>query len=142
MLNMQETLDIMGDLLRQERSRYHLTLGGLIAFLEKTNPDFFVEFDIGGKPGWPHSYRGYYSDLAFTPIPRESILNVSVRGLLQTVKQALDIEFDGYKGGEFLMDEKTPLWCASYGNNGRAIVGIALDVPPDLSLILLTKELD
>lgn len=35
-------------------------------------------------------------------------------------KKAMDIkEFTGWKGGEFTMDESTPVWVANAGNSGN-----------------------
>lgn len=49
--------------------------------------------------------------------------------------------FTGYKGGDFTMTGDTPLWRASYGDTGEAI----MDLQPHRSgsaLILITKKVD
>lgn len=99
MNNMQRLVDAIDESARIERSRYHLTLGMLISELELVPTDFEVWFQGGGtKIGWGQfpgkllSYRGYYSDLAFTPVNRE------------------------VKAGDFTMTETTPLWVAEWGD--------------------------
>lgn len=118
-----------------ERSRYHVTLGALIAELEKASPTATVVFDSGLSPTAPHSYRGYYSDLAF----EASSIPISVRSLLTLAQDALGATFEGYKGGDFVMEKKTPLWAASYGSCGRAIVAISQE---DDRIVLITKNVD
>src|SRR5690242_3575186 len=60
----------------------------------------------------PHSYRGYYDQLAFEPAS-----NVSVASLLAAARSALGKTFTGYKGGEYLMGSETPCWIAKYGES-------------------------
>lgn len=65
------------------------------------------------------SYRGYYSDLSFEP--SEEVRSVEdVVKMLET--KCLGKEFTGYKGGEYFMDENTPIWIAEYGNCGVRIM--------------------
>jgi hypothetical protein len=59
----------------------------------------------------PHSYRGYYSDLAF----EGGTSQIEAHELLASCKSAMGKVFTGYKGGDFMMGELTPLWVASYG---------------------------
>src|SRR5690606_36368854 len=65
----------------------------------------------------PHSYRGYYEDLAFEPC-----CEVTVAHMLETARKALDQTFEGYKGGDYVMTEDTPCWLAEYGSTGLPIV--------------------
>jgi hypothetical protein len=51
------------------------------------------------------SYRGFYTDLAF--IQAE---NVTVAGMLADARGALGETFQGYKGGDYTMDEYTDCW--------------------------------
>lgn len=135
MKDIETMLKVMSDAARESRSHYHVTLGNLIAELEKVPPEAPVTFDIGLSPTNPHSYRGYYSDLAF-----EGTGDVVTAGdLLAAAKAALGATFEGYKGGDFVMSEKTPLWAASYGNCGRAIVSLAGTAG---AIVLVTKDVD
>ena len=92
---------------KKKRAEGQMTLGKLIEALEGLNPERKV---VG--LGQLDSYRGYYEDLAFGPdeTPR------TVGDLLAECKKAMGRYFTGYKGGEFLMGEDTPLWVSAYGD--------------------------
>ena len=124
----------MADLDRKQRSRYHLTLGSLIAALEPMG-DAPVTVDTGGGVGGFDSYRGYYADLALEPTDSPT----PARTVLENARAANGQTFTGYKGGEFFMGEDTPLWLASYGCCGRAVVGVELR---GCQVTLQTKEVD
>jgi hypothetical protein len=104
-----------------------MTLGGLIKKLES----FPHDKKIQGLTE-PHSYRGYYSDLAFEP----SGDPVLVGDLLQECKSAMGKVFEGYKGGDYMMGENTPVWVASYGCCGLKLIDI------DENCDLVTREDD
>lgn len=135
-MDIQGMMDAMSDSWRRERSRYHLTLGGLISALEKADPALPVRLDNGSYPGKTHSYRGYYSDLSFAPTDKP----ITAGELLVECRAALGATFEGYKGGDFIMESNTPLWSASYGtsSDGRAMMGIEAR---DGVLVIATKEL-
>lgn len=63
-----------------------------------------------------HSYRGYYEQLAFEPAK-----DVRVSDMLATAQSALGATFDGWKGGEYTMDEYTEVWLAYVGTTGETI---------------------
>lgn len=117
-MNLQEMFDAMSAAWMRERAETQMTLGKLIAALEAMQADA----DIAGLVD-PHSYRGYYSDLAFVPV--EGV--VKAGELLQSCKAAMGREFIGYKGGEFLMGENTPVWVAHYGSCGLRLMAINSD---------------
>ncbi len=71
----------------------------------------------------PHSYRGYYEDLAFEPAGWK----MTVCDLIAICRSAMGKTFEGYKGGEYEMDETTPVWIAEYGSSGRKLVAINPD---------------
>lgn len=133
-MDMQKLIEAMGTAARNERSHYHLTLGGMIAALEKVTPDTAVEFDRGGAPTDPHSYRGYYSDLSFETGPA-----TTAGELLKICREALGSTYESYKGGDFTMAENTPLWAASYGCCGPAIIAATVS---GSRMILVTKDID
>lgn len=83
-----------------------MKLKDLIAWLEKQPQDAVV---INGF-GSPHSYRGYYEDLAFTPV---SV--TTVEDMLSNAKVAIGRTFPGWKGGLWHMDENTVCWIAYDG---------------------------
>jgi hypothetical protein len=96
-----------------------LTLGELITFLEQQPESLLIE-------GLDHadSYRRYPDQLAFSLIGKK----ISVKKLLETCKEIKrDARFEGYKGGNYLMDENTPLWVANYGECGTKLIKINND---------------
>jgi len=119
---MQHLLDVVANQARQERSRYHLTLGELIDFLRDVTrrcPGATVSGLTNAG-----SYRGYYADLAFELGMDDRL----ARDLLSEAEVALSQSFTGYKGGDFVMGEDTPLWQASYGtSNGFALLDVNFD---------------
>ena len=149
MTMVQLTLDAVADMGRITRSNYHLTLGQLIAFLDNMKArgrggQAVVFSDCHSlHPCTVESYRGYYSDLAFTT-SRTIDKCVTVTSLLKVVKAALDQKFTGYKGGEFIMDHTTPLWRSDYGKaSDNAIVGIDYEMTAlGGAVVLQIKRLD
>lgn len=131
-------LEAMSEEGQRSRSQYHLTLGKLQE-LATLNPNscFILDTDNSSGITNEHSYRGYYSDLAFSrspsPTPASEVLAMCNRALQDT--------YEGYKGGDFTYTPKTPLWFASYGNSGLAIVSYEMSrSSPDI--ILTTKQVD
>lgn len=116
----QQLFDTISRAARDTRADYHVTLGELIRELDAVPPDLPVLLDDGMSPGPPHSYRGHYADLAFEPTKS----SVTAGDLLEWSRRALGGTFTGWKGGDFTMDTRTPLWVASEGDLGRALVGI------------------
>jgi len=90
-----------------------MTLGELIKELEKLPQDGIVSFGFGKAS----AYRGDYCDLAFKPIKKARIGD-----MLQSAKGALGRTFEGYKGGEYQMDEYTECWIDEHDEcNGNGI---------------------
>ena len=94
-----------------------MTLGELISALEAADSNAVVRngFDH------PHSYRGYYEDLAFEPSGE-----TRVGDMLVNAEDALDKTFEGYKGGDYEMGKYTECWLASYGSCGETIGSLLL----------------
>lgn len=88
-----------------------MILGQLIKRLEK-------EHDHNVPHGFsnPHSYRGYYEELAFEP--KE---NTTVGAMLAAAREALGNTYTGWKGGEFKMHEYTPVHLAEIGSCGEEL---------------------
>ena len=139
-MSMQEVLNILTRQSYLDRSQYHLTLRELIDALEAADPDGLVycsHFDGRGAtvfPTDPHSYRGYYSDLCLNPTSK----SVTVEQLLPVMKACVGKTFTGWKGGDFVMEDCTPLWIAPEGETGLAIVGVQ---ETKIGVELQTKEL-
>lgn len=115
MNDIQTLFTQMSELWRLDRAASQLTLGGIISLLETMDP----EMEIQDLPE-PHSYRGYYSDLSFEPSEDKT----TVAALLLKCKGLIWQTFTGYKGGEFVMDETTPLWISYCGTTGVKLVDI------------------
>jgi hypothetical protein len=126
-MNMQALIDGLGAQWQRERAATQMTIGKLIEAL-KAMP-------VGAQVSnlrFPHSYRGYYSDLAFE---LESGTR-SVGDLLGDCTDAMGKVFIGYKGGDFVMGALTPVWVANYGSCGERLMsfdesGQAITTPED-----------
>lgn len=93
----------------------NMTLKDLIEWLEKQDQDLVIKDGFGS----PHSDRGSYAELAFTP--KDEAL---IGDMLKHAKSALNNTFQGWKGGEFTMTEHTPVYIGEYGECGDAITPI------------------
>ncbi len=102
-----------------------VTLGRLIKELKKIDADQIIEFGFYH----PHSYRGYYDELAFEPKK-----NVTAGSMLACAESAVGKVYSGYKGGDYTMTELTDCWIANYGRCG---VGLS----PELLGWMLGKKL-
>lgn len=124
-MDIQKLVDTMSEEDRRLRSSYHVTLGELIDDLRQADSDMVVYIDDSKfSPGKEMSYRGYYSDLAFDA----SSTAKRVSELLDQTERALDSTYTGYKGGEYVMGQDTPLWISGYGRaSGNAVVSIQAD---------------
>ncbi len=99
------------------KTSQQITLGELILKLESVaDKNLPVVFDDSRyHPTGIESWRGSYAELAIEYA--EDGEKLSVDGLLQLLKKAVGSTFFGYKGGEFLMGRRTPVWVANYGKS-------------------------
>ena len=112
---MQAWIDSMSREWQKERAETQMTLGRLMDVLRGLKD----ERPVAGF-GRPRSYRGYYSDLAFNPV--EQVQSASE---LYTVCQGcMGKVFQGYKGGDYVMGELTPVWLAEWGDMGLRLMGL------------------
>jgi hypothetical protein len=103
---------------RKERSKAGFTLGELIDTLKTMPPDAKV-----ANLTSPHSYRGYYEDLAF-----EKEVGIRLASeLLSECESCLHKTFIGYKGGEYGMNKETSVWIADWGETGERIIRLNAD---------------
>lgn len=88
-----------------------VTLGELIEWVEnhKDSPSIGL--------GQPHSYRGYYEDLAVTFQPWKEKAE-----LVEELRAALNAVQYGWKGGEYMMKQSTPVWAVM----GKGQTGVAV----------------
>ena len=118
MNSLQALLDDMSAQLQKDRAGSQMTLGDLISALESLPEGSEVD-----GIGEPHSYRGYYEDLAFKRIRDKR----KASEVLSDAKAAMGEVFRGYKGGDYMMGKQTPVWVADYGCLGEKIMGINPD---------------
>jgi hypothetical protein len=86
-----------------------MTLGELIYRLKRLPPDEPCALCS------PHSYRGYYDQLAFELDSFRGTRTRTVKDALEEAESALGRTFEGYKGGEYVMKRDTPVWLSNYG---------------------------
>lgn len=114
-MNIQALMDGISAQWQRERAETQMTLGKLIAALEAM-PEGAEVANLKSA----HSYRGYYSDLAFEQ--GEGMRPAA--DLLVECKAAMGQVFCGYKGGDFVMGALTPIWVASYGCGGQKLMAL------------------
>lgn len=115
-MDMQMLVDGWNAQEQKKRAATQMTLGELIGVLDAMPSEAKV-----ANLQEAHSYRGYYSDLAFE-------LNEGTRpagDLLAECRAAMGKVFTGYKGGDYVMGALTPLWVASYGCCGQKLVAVS-----------------
>lgn len=69
----------------------------------------------------PHSYRGFYNELAFEPA-----YDITVADMLEAARDARGSSYEGYKGGEYKMTAYTDCWLAEYGHTGESLGPVLL----------------
>lgn len=94
-----------------------MTLIELIDFLSKLPYDMKMSFGLAN----PHSYRGFYNELAFEPADP-----MTVGEILDVLRSAIGETYSGYKGGQYTMTYETPIWMAHWGVTGQRILGLGL----------------
>lgn len=115
---LQAMFDGASHVWQRERAATQMTLGKLIKALEAMPPGSTVS-----RIERPHSFRRYYMDLAFEP----GVGMMPVDEAIKLCRGAMGKVFFGYKGGDYLMGESTPVWIAEHGSSvGERI--IVLDV--------------
>jgi len=115
MLDIQACSDGISAQWEKDRAATQMTLGRLIKVLEAMSPDAPV-----ANLHSPHSYRGYYGDLAFERVEGTQ----PASELLATCKSAMGQVFAGYRGGDFVMGALAPVWVAKYGDCGEKIIAL------------------
>ena len=119
------------------------SLGEVIQMLERANPDADVQYDFCYlRPTDVDSYRGYYDHLALGWSDKHDDEGYwpKVSTLLERLRAAVGNTYYGYKGGEYRMNEDTPLWVANYSHSGgTGIVGMTID---EYTVVLHTDMVD
>jgi hypothetical protein len=107
-------------------------LGELIDTLERMPHEAQVVFDSGEEVGIFGSWRGVYAEMTLFTNPRGpsalSEADRTVAAVLARARAADGGTFTGYKGGEYKMDRRSPVWADDYGEcRYRGIMGLALE---------------
>lgn len=118
-------------------SDQQMTLGELISTLKRKRPEtpVYLDFVHFVPDATVHSYRGYYEDLA---IGYKKGGDCSVSDLLAALEKANGATFHGWKGGEYDMDDDTPVWVANDSESGGTAI---MDVVDDKWRIILKTEM-
>jgi len=122
-----------------------LTLGQLIRKIEecgvedKNSEPKNIYYDFGGMtPTILDSWRGSYSELALG-FDRESS-EMRADKILKELKSAIGKTYQGWKGGDFTMNEDTPVWVDNCGESTEtAIIGV---LDEGWRLIILTAYME
>lgn len=141
-MNIESIFELMKKQREENFSKSNqFTLGKLIDELQsielKTSSGEYkdVYFDFGYfSPTFLESWRGSYDEISLGYSEGNSI---KVDRLIQLLNGAIGETFEGYKGGDFVMYEHTPLWIANYGNSGNTgVIGVH---DRGWSIVLLTS---
>ena len=93
----------------------NMTLGKLIEWLKEQDKNLIVKDGFGS----PHSDRGSYDELAFTPQEESKIAD-----MLKHAKSANGAIYTGWKGGDYKMSLNTPVLIGEYGSCGDEITDL------------------
>ncbi len=126
-----------------------LTLGVLIEEVERAGikkedgEEKDVQYDFGTAiPTTLDSWRGAYDELALGykltgyDNHEEHMSEIRAGAFLAELKSALGKPFTGWKGGDYTMTEKTPVWVANPGDAGNT--GIISVLDDGWRLVILT----
>ena len=118
-----------------------LSIGELIQKLEsfpdpKKDRKVYYDWLWTGVDPYPFSYRGYYDHLSISVSKDENTCSLSV--LIDELKKAVGKSFYGYKGGNYTMEEGTPVWASRWGNLGVCIIDARV-LWDDGPVLLITK---
>jgi hypothetical protein len=100
-----------------KREGENVILKDLIVWLEQQDANAIVTDGFGS----PHSDRGWYEKLGFSPVEKTTFGD-----MLTHTRSALGATFQGYKGGDYTMDEWTDCLIGEYGTCGEEITSAHL----------------
>ena|SRR5690349_15752338 len=114
-----------------------MSLGEIITTLRRKEPEKTVTYDfVHFRPQGIHSYRGYYEQLAIG----YGHDDITVADLLALCERAVGKTFTGYKGGDYVMSENTPVWVANHNEAGGTAIVYVQD--QDWRIVLITAAID
>lgn len=132
-----------------------LTLGKLIEklkpivakqkeIIKKYQSEALIQYDFEYcYPTHFDSWRGSYNELSLNIClggykKEEQEKELTVSGFLKMCEETIGKTFQGWKGGDFKMDEDTPIWIANSGNSGETALIDVYD--NEYSVILMTGQ--
>jgi len=135
-MDIQAMLKMMHD--ARKSSATNLTIGEMLNKLNQFDDDenvvFTNEMFFDGTWG---SYRGYYEDMYIGCRFDDKGLN-TVGNIKNTLMEALETGImEGYKGGEYSVNNDTLVWFARYGSTGDMIVDVK---KLNGTIFIITKE--
>lgn len=89
-----------------------MELGALIVVLNRVPREQKVVKGFNN----PHSYRGYYDELAFEPCD-----DTTVGEMLDCANEALGTTYEGWKGGDYLMTNTSTVNLSYEGSSGDSM---------------------
>lgn len=135
----------------EENLRPQMTIGGLIRALRaaECDTDATLQWDfltMGVYPGG--SYRGFYDQYAleYGPLnpsdPREQKQRLATPAdLARHLEGAIGQWYTGWKGGEYMMLDETPVWVGNPGeSHDMGVVGVRVVAP--YLVVLETRFVD
>ena len=89
------------------------------------------------SPHNPHSYRGYYWQLALG-YDRKKMHTVAE--VLSELQNSIDKQFEGWKGGFFTMNEDTDVWISAEGDAYGTYISEVVSSPDGESVHFVVKK--
>lgn len=119
--------------------RHPMTLGQIIDTLKRKEPTEEVRFDfVYFRPTTLRSWRGDYSQLSLG-YAHDSPKTTTVAELLAECEAAVGKTFQGWKGGDYTMNERTRVYV---GNSGEGAGTAIVDIIDGTYLVLVTEYVD
>lgn len=135
MNHIQAILDAAAKAAKDTRGRYQMTLGKLLEALRSVPPETLVVFGDSMSPDpLIASYRGYYQDGAIDGIDTP----VTAGELVASYSGQLGTTMEGYKGGDYPIDESVVLWRSPYGE--ASDLAIMNTFVGDGVMVIVTKD--
>lgn len=105
-----------------------MNLGTLIDTLAEMPADALVRFDAGDVPQNFCSWRGVYRELSLNSrVWTGAAVEMTAGRLLELAREANGGTFEGWKGGDYVMDRATAVWADDEGEyRCRGILGVSL----------------
>lgn len=109
--------------------------------IKKYKHEATVVFDFADTfPTYIDSWRGAYNELALNFVSHSNCSHnekeMTLTQFIDMLKKCIGKTFTGYKGGDYEMDEDTPVWVANYGASGSTAVIDIID--NEYEVIILT----